>query len=58
MGKQRHEDGSLGMKTVLYFRLQWRLCQRHADGVFRYARKAGWKVRLIDAGRNTPTARP
>ena len=45
------------MKTVLYFRLQWRLCQRYANGVYRYARKAGWRVRLIDAGRNTPTAR-
>ena len=45
------------MKTVLYFRLQWRLCQRYADGVFRYARKAGWRVQLIDTVRNTPPAR-
>ena len=44
------------MKTILYFRLQWRLCQRYADGVFRYARKAGWKIRPIDSGRNTPSA--
>ena len=45
------------MKTILYFRLQWRLCQRYADGVFRYARKAGWRVQLIDTVRNTPPAR-
>lgn len=45
------------MKTVLYFRFQWRLCQRYASGVYRYARKAGWRVQLIDAGRNTPSAR-
>ena len=45
------------MKTVLYFRLQWRLCQRYANGVCRYARKAGWRVQLIDAARNAPSAR-
>ena len=45
------------MKTVLYFRLQWRLCQRYASGVYRYARQAGWRVQLIDAVRNTPSAR-
>ena len=45
------------MKTVLYFRLQWRLCQRFANGVYRYARKVGWRVQLIDAMRNTPSAR-
>ena len=45
------------MKTVLYFRLQWRLCQRYANGVYRYARKAGWRVQLIDAMSNAPSAR-
>ena len=45
------------MKTVLYFRLQWRLCQRYANGVCRYARKTGWRVQLIDTVRNTPLAR-
>ena len=45
------------MKTVLYFRLQWRLCQRYASGVYRYARKAGWLLQPIDAGHNTPSAR-
>lgn len=49
--------GGARMKTVLYFRLQWRLCQRYASGVFRYARKSGWRVQLIDAGGNTPSAR-
>lgn len=41
------------MKTVLYFRLQWRLCQRYTNGVYRYAKKAGWLVQPIDAGHNT-----
>ncbi len=45
------------MKTVLYFRLQWRLCQRYADGVYRYARQVGWRVQLIDAMSNAPSAR-
>lgn len=45
------------MKTVLYFRFLWRLCPRSIGGIYRYARKAGWRVQVIEGGRNTPSAK-
>lgn len=43
------------MKTVLFFRLLWRLSSRSTNGIYQYARKAGWRVRIIECGRNAPS---
>lgn len=45
------------MKTVLFFRLLWRLSSRSTNGIYQYARKAGWRVRIIECGRNAPSPR-
>ena len=45
------------MKTVLYFRLLWRLSSRATNGIYQYARKAGWHVQIVECGRNTPSLR-
>ena len=45
------------MKTVLFFRLLWRLSSRSTNGIYQYARKAGWRVRIIECGKNAPSPR-
>ena len=45
------------MKTVLFFRRLWRLSSRSTNGIYQYAKNAGWRVRIIECGRNAPSPR-
>ena len=36
------------MKTVLFFQYPWRLWRERLSGVYRYARKVGWHVQVME----------